>query len=679
MLRRTLVIVVAVVVLLPIAVLAALSLAVRSEWGERQFEKVVGGMLDRKVEANGISVRWGLPPGLVFAHLRISNPEWAETPDLVNADGVYARFRLAPLFLGKVVIPYLGARHATAGLEVDGERATWKFGAPKPKDQEQPSHLYLMRVYLDDGHIRFIDKAMGSDLAVDAKGSAGEGGMLQASAKGTFHGQPLTANAKLPGLETQHEGPLRFEGQARVARTEAAVEGTMATDGSALDMQLRLAGPTMKELSKISGIVLPDSPPYRVGGHLRHNGTAWTLEPFEGKVGDSDVAGSFTYDKRAKKPLIQANLRAKLLDFDDLGPLIGAPPKTGPGETAAPEQKQQAAQREATDKLLPDKPFETGSWGKMDADVKLTADKIQRPKQLPLEAFSTHLVLKDAVLKLDPLNFGMAGGNITAAVTLDGNQKPMKGTIKADVKGLHMAKLFPTSGTMQEALGVLYGRTELSGSGQSIAALLGSSDGKASFVVEGGRVANLFMELAELDVAHVVMLLGGKHEQEALRCAVAGFDVKGGQAQADTFVVDAEDTSINVEGGIDLKDETLDLKMSPAGKHQSLVSLRTPIHLEGPLRHPKARPEAGPLVKKGALAVGLGAINPALAVFALYEPARGKDQPCAQLIADAKAKGAGKAKNAPETRKAERNQGKETEKVSGNAQGAPNEAVATKK
>ena len=677
--RRAPLILLAIVVLLPVVLLGALSLAVRSEWGERQFEKVVGGMLDRKVEVNGISVRWGLPPGLVFAHLRIANPEWAQTPDLVNADGLYARFRLAPLFAGKVVIPYLGARRATAGLEMDGERATWKFGPPKPKDQQQPSRLYVQRIYLDDGHIRFIDKDMGSDLAIEAKGSAGEGGMLQASAKGTFRGQQLTANARLPGLETQNEGPLRFEGQARVARTEAAVEGTMATDGTALDMQLRLAGPSMKELSRISGIVLPDSPPYRIGGHLRHGGTAWTLEPFTGKVGDSDIAGSFVFDKRPKKPLITANLRAKLLDFDDLGPLIGAPPKTGPGETASPEQKQQAAEREATDRLLPDKPFETASWGKMDADVKLVADKVQRPKQLPIEAFSTHLLLKDAVLKLDPLDFGMAGGHVTAAVSLDGNAKPMKGTIKADVKGLQMGKLFPTSKTMQDALGVLYGRTELAGTGQSVAALLGSSDGKASFVVEGGRVANLFMELAELDVAHVVMLLGGKHEQEALRCAVAGFDVKGGEATANSFVVDAEDTTIRIDGGVNLKDETLDLKMAPAGKHPSIVSLRTPIHLQGALRHPKARPEPGPLLKKGALAVGLGAINPALAVFALYEPPKGKDQPCGQLIAEAKAQGAGKAKNAPETRAAESNQEKETAKVTGNAQGAPGEAIATKK
>ncbi len=37
--------------------------------------------------------------------------------------------------------------------------------------------------------------------------------------------------------------------------------------------------------------------------------------------------------------MLKANLISHLLDFDDLGPLVGAPPKTGPGETAAPKQK----------------------------------------------------------------------------------------------------------------------------------------------------------------------------------------------------------------------------------------------------------------------------------------------------------------------------------------------------
>jgi uncharacterized protein involved in outer membrane biogenesis len=224
----------------------------------------------------------------------------------------------------------------------------------------------------------------------------------------------------------------------------------------------------------------------------------------------------------------------------------------------------------------------------------------------------------------------------------------MKAQVRADVKGLQLNRLFPTSKSMQDALGTFYGRAEIAGKGQSIAAIAGTGDGKASFVVEGGRASSILMELAELDVAHVVMLLGKKSEQEELRCAVSGFDIKGGVARADSFTIDTDGTVINVQGEVNLAQETMDLAAVPNAKHPSFVSLRTPLHLAGPLRQPKVRPEAGPLVRKGVLAVGLGAINPALAVFALYEPARGKDQPCAELIAEAKRKGAGGAKEGPQ-------------------------------
>lgn len=676
--RRRLLVVLVVLLLLPVLLVGGGILLVQSAWGERQAEKMLAASLGREVAIDGIGLRWGWPPGLVFGHLRIANPPWAQTPNLIDAEGLYARVFVGPLFVGKVVIPYAGMRRATAGLEMDGEKATWKFGNASHDQGE--SRLFVQRIYLDDGDIRFIDKPRGSDLAVQAKGSAGEGGVLTASAKGKLFNETVTASARIPGLSPDSEAPLRFDGQARIGRTEIAADGSLTTPGTGLDLDLRMAGPTLKELSRISSVVLPDTPPYRLAAHLRHGGNEWNLTDIKARIGDSDVAGKLDYIQ-GRKPLLRADLKAKLLDFDDLGPLIGATPKTGPGETASAEQVAKAQQREATDRLLPDKPFETQTWGKMDADVKLVAEKIQRPKQLPLEAFSTHFTMKDSVVRLEPVEFGLAGGRIVAHVTLDGKQKPIRGDLRADVKGLQLGRLFPTSEMVKDALGTLYGRTELKGSGQSIAQILGASNGKASFVIEGGRARALLVELAELDIAQVVMLLGKRGEQEQLRCAVSGFNVEDGVARTDTFVLDTDETVIRVDGAINLRDETLDLAATPNAKHSSFISLRTPLHLQGALRHPKVRPEAGPLVKKGALAVGLGAINPALAVFALYEPARGRDQPCGELIAQAKAKGAGAAREGPKDpqRAAEAADRKAPVAVTGNDKGAPGEAVAEKK
>ncbi|XPE47897.1 AsmA family protein [Shigella flexneri] len=45
----------------------------------------------------------------------------------------------------------------------------------------------------------------------------------------------------------------------------------------------------------------------------------------------------------------------------------------------------------------------------MDADVRFKGRKIEHGSTLPLSNLSTHIILKNADLRLQPLKFGMAG------------------------------------------------------------------------------------------------------------------------------------------------------------------------------------------------------------------------------------------------------------------------------
>jgi AsmA family protein len=522
---------------------------------------------------------------------------------------------------------------------MDGKRATWRFGDPD-KEGDQESGLRLGLVYMQDGRIRFIDGNEATDLDIAVTGSAGEGGELRARGEGKFRGEATRASVRLPNIGL-HEGPLEIEGEGTVGRTKASAKGTLAPDGRTLDLDLKLAGQTFKDLSKVTGMVLPDSPPYALSGRLVHRGKDWVFDPFKGKVGDSDLAGALTYAKGGERPFLKADLSSKLLDFDDLGPIIGATPKTNAGETASPEQRARAAQRVAAKRILPEQEFQVDAWAKMDADVTLVADKVQRPKQLPIDKLSTHLVLRDSVLTLKPLDFGVASGRVTSRVVIDGRKKPAHGEIHVDVQGLKLAALFPTAGeTMQEALGTLYGRADLKGRGTSVAQLLGTSDGKMALAVDGGRIGALLVELIGLDVAESLMLLGRKHEQVELRCAVSDFEVKGGIAHAGNFVVDTSDTIIKVSGDVSLREESLDIETKPYPKDLSPLAVRTPLTMKGPLRDPKIRPKPGPLAARVAAAAALGAIAPPLAALALIETGPGKDAPCGELLAQAKQKGA---------------------------------------
>jgi uncharacterized protein involved in outer membrane biogenesis len=647
---RRLLVALAIVVLAPLVLLGALLLVAQSAWAERWIEARASQALHRDVRIEDVGLHFGWPPRITFGRLRISNPDWALTRELVDARDLSARVEVPPLFAGRIVVPYLEAASAVAGLELRRERATWRFGDSSTKG---PSRLTLGLVKLADGHVRFVWPEEKTDLEIRMKGSLGEGGELDATASGRFRGEAMRAQARFPQLDPQHAavGPIRFSGEASAGRTRVAAQGMFRTQGDVMDLRMTLAGATLKDLNHLIRIVLPDTAPYSLEGHLIHSGNDWTFDGFRGKVGNSDLRGSLTYRTGGKRPFLRAALHSALLDFQDLGPLIGAPPGTKPGKVANAQQREKSAEREAKDQLLPDAEFNVERWSAMDADVRLASKRIVRPHGVAVESLDTHLVLRDGVLHLDPLDFGYAGGHITSTVEIDGRKRPVQGHLEANVQGVQLAKLVPkdgggqASGTkvkdeVKEALGTLYGRAKLDGTGRSVAQLLGTSDGHITLAVDGGRVSRLLEEMLKLHVADALRLLGTKNEQVELRCAVGALEVKDGVIDPKAFVVDTSDSRVKIGGSVSLRDETLGLEVRPVPKDATLFSLRTPIDLKGPLRHPEVHPHPGPIAARIAGAIALGAINPALAILPFVDTGPARDTNCGQLLAEARAEGA---------------------------------------
>jgi len=626
-----------IVLLLPVLALGAAVLLVQSEWGERFAERQVATRLEREVDLQGIRLHPGWPPVVSFQRIRISNPSWASTRDLIDARDLSARVEVPPLFTKHVVVPSLTAVQATAGLEQKGDQATWRFGG----GNRSPSRIVLERVALQEGKIRYIESDSGTDLDVEARGTLGTAGDVALDATGRFRGSPAKMHVDLPGLTPEPGDSIRFAGDGTVGGTHAKVDGTIATDLQTYDLRLKLAGQTMKDLHALTGMVLPDTPPYHLAGRLTFADSRWTFDPFQGKVGDSDLRGALTYTKagsKVKRPLLVAKLDSKLLDFKDLGPLVGAPPGMKPGQIASPEQQQKRAEVNASSRILPDTPFSTERWGEMDANVTLKASRVNRPQALPIDTLATHLVLKDSVLDLEPLDFGVAGGKVRTNIAIDARAQPPLVSLKGDVDGLQIARLFPTMKTMDEAFGHLYGRVDLKGRGTSVARMLGTSNGTAVIAANGGQVSELLVRLLEINVAQAAMLLG-THKQTELRCAVGSLEVKDGVVKPDNFVVDTTQTYVKVGGELDLAHEKLDIVTKGTGKTPSPLVLRTPIEMVGPLKKPSVHPKAGPLVAQAGAALALGAANPALAILPFVDPGKKQEADCDKLLADARQQG----------------------------------------
>jgi uncharacterized protein involved in outer membrane biogenesis len=143
-----------------------------------------------------------------------------------------------------------------------------------------------------------------------------------------------------------------------------------------------------------------------------------------------------------------------------------------------------------------------------------------------------------------------------------------------------------------------------------------------------GRMSNLVLEVAGLDIAEALKFLIGKDKEVRMRCAYADFSVIDGLATARAVAIDTTDTALLLKGQFSFKDEKLDMTLLPKPKDKSPVSIRVPIIIGGTFAHPSIAPKGGPLVLRGAAAAALAAIAPPLALLGLIETGPGKDAAC---------------------------------------------------
>lgn len=293
-------------------------------------------------------------------------------------------------------------------------------------------------------------------------------------------------------------------------------------------------------------------------------------------------------------------------------------------------------------KVLPVEEFRTERWKAIDADVRYAADKIVREKTLPISKLSAHLIMKDGVITLAPLDFGVAGGTLRSTIRLDGSGKAgntIAATAKVSARHIQIKQLFPTIEQMQATVGQVNGDAQLSATGTSVAALLGSSNGEVKALVNQGTISKMLLEMAGLNVGNIVLtkLFGDKPVE--LNCLAADFDVKKGVMQSQVFVVDTKEAIINVSGNVNLANEGMDLTVKPETKALRLFTLRAPLYVRGTFSDPDVSVDKKTLALKAGGAAALATIAaPVAALLPLINTGPGENSDCAKLVALANTK-----------------------------------------
>ncbi|OOX14197.1 hypothetical protein Xcaj_07610 [Xanthomonas axonopodis pv. cajani] len=603
-------------------------------WLRGPVERVVSAKTGREFHLGHLDVDLGRITTVRGERLSLGNASWSKRGAMAELNAAEIDVEFWPLLGGKLRLPEIRLEHPTLLLEAgnDSHPGNWVFDQ-SDGDGSMPR---LGRLLVTNGRLQYIDDATRSDVDVAINSLAPPSSDQRAApigidGEGRWKGYPfsLKGNTASPLELSQSEHPFRIDLRGSAGATRTHVRGTLTNPFQfrVFDLQMALSGQDMEDLYPLIGVAMPSTPPYKLDGRLRRDGDVWRYEKFTGTAGDSDLSGTAEIDLRNKRPFLRADLASKRLDFDDLAGFVGAPPKTGNNESANAEQKKQAAQLAASARILPTTPYDLSKLRAMDAQVRWRAQRINAPSW-PLDDMDASLTLKDGLLRLDPLNFGVAGGDIRSTIGMDARKAVITTQLKASIRGIRLDQLFPDATLAKQASGAIGGELDLRGRGNSIAAMLGSADGSIGVGMGRGHVGNLIMELAGLDIAESLKYLLTKDRQIPVRCIFGDFGVQDGLMQSRALAFDSTDTIIVGEGNISLKNETLDLLLRPRPKDRSILSLRSPLRIGGTFKDPSFRPDFKALGVRGAIAVALGSIAPPAALLATFEPGPGKDSDC---------------------------------------------------
>jgi uncharacterized protein involved in outer membrane biogenesis len=614
---------------------------------------------------------WSWNPSAEVDGLTLKNPSWTQRDVMFHADRLIVSVSLGRLLRGQLVLPRVEVVRPEVNLERDLKgRASWEFGdaSGKPQTSTAPGKVPAVRsLRIEDGKVRVTDRIRklvldGTLNAADESGKDSTGFSLKCT--GSLNEKPFRAQihgGPLVNLDPDHPYDLEAHLTASDITLDAHASFPKPFDLAQYSVKFNVSGRDLADIYYLTGLALPNTPPFQLGADVKHTGTVFRLENLNGKLGSSDIEGELEVQAAGKKPKLIAKLRSRSLDMVDLAPTLGHP-ASSPASSLDPASKALPSHRSskappptqpapASDHLFPDADLQVNRVRGMDADVTYQADSVVAPK-LPMKQVNFHLQLHDGLLRMDPLAFVLDAGRFSGRLAIDARTDVPETTIDMAIDHVDLAQFKSASAKQSPLDGFLVGRLGIHGFGTSVHKLASTADGSLSVALPEGQMNSALAELTGINVVRGLgLLLSQKENDTQIRCGIVDFQAQKGTLDSKSVFIDTTNVLITGRGNINLADERLDLTLQGDPKKVRLLRLRSPITLHGTLLHPAVGVKADKLLAQAGVAIALGTLlTPAAAALALIDPGLAKNKDCSAVMAEAHedaADGAPPSGNAP--------------------------------
>ncbi|GJL76557.1 AsmA family protein [Nitrosomonas sp.] len=607
---------------LSLVLLSVLSVSLMNwDWARDIAVQKVSDLTNRKLTIDGdLTVDWSLTPRIRIEQIQFENAAWSDQPNMLELAALELRIDLLKLIRGRVVFPEIMLTKPHIVLEKSSEgKPNWVFLTDEePSSQDRTELPIIERLRIQDG--RLIYRDLSAQTAITATlvtiNEQTDKEATELEAKGKINGRPVQISLNAgPLIAIQHtETPYPLTLDLQAGKTTLNISGTITQplQFKGLDLNFMITGPNPERLSQMLGLPLPSLPPYRLKGELSYLENALQLKALDGRIGNSDIAGKISLNM-TEPIFIEADLTSKNIDLDDLGPLIGLAPDTGPGEKASVAQKKEAKKEAASPQVLPKESIDFERLRTINANIVLRSKHVE--SKLPVDDLIMKVIIDGGHLILAPLDFGVANGSIRSRFELDTRTQPVKSKIETEIRHVRLGEILHRFEMADKSAGLIGGQATFWFNGDSISEMFASADGGLLMLMTGGQFDDLLVELAGIDIGEaLVALFGDKKNDAQINCAFVDLPTSNGVMDMDTLIIDTEDTVFLGKGSLDFNTEQLDLIIDPKPKDLSLFSARAPLHIGGSFNEPTFTPGKSAIIR-GAASL---ALLPSAPIASLY-------------------------------------------------------------
>ena len=602
-----------------------------------QIQAAVQEATGRTLAIDGdIKLSISFHPALEIDGVHLSNAAGGSRANMVDVERLELELSLWPLLAGNVYVERLILVRPDILLETlsDGSE-NWVFATEKA-DEQAPAEAtdqaqsaavlpQVHRMLISEAKLVYRDGKTGETLSLklpEVQLWEDEDEILQVSVNGQFNNIPLSLDGKLGSFAALvGNEKLNVDLHSAVAGVDMQLTGSVAKplDGKGIALGIDVNAPDMAGLAKLADVQLGTFA-LHLKAMLTDSENGFDVSDLQLNMGESDMTGNIQLALIQPRPRIHAALQSKRFSLDDILP------KNQPGAAAKAPAKDEKAKKpgkkEAAKRVFPSDPLDVKAMKSVDADIAYKADLFVM-SGLQMADMDVGVQLADGVLKVTPLKAKLGGGSINGKVALRGNKLPARLDISLTGRKIGAGRLLGQMGaTGEDGKSLMEGGSvnldvSFKGSGKSVAAIMGGSNGRIKLQMGEGKLKGKALDMVGGDV---VMGLVDKlnpfaesKDYTALQCGVVHFRVENGKMLSeDGIAIETDSMNILSDGEINLQDETLDLSIGTeprSGLGVNVSNMANVVRLGGTLAEPGIRMDvakSGKAVARvaGALATG---------------------------------------------------------------------------